>query len=122
MVRSMLKGKSLPKELWGETVSIYSYLLNKFHIKKLENVTPEEAWSGFKPNLNFLRVFGSIVSRHVPGLLRKKLDGKGDMMILVGYHSIGGYKLFGTLNRRIVINRDVVIDELEKLHHGVTGY
>lgn len=61
---------------------------------KLDNVTPEEAWSGFKPNLNHLRVFDSIAYRHVPGQLRKKLDDKGEMMIFVGYHSTGGYQLF----------------------------
>lgn len=61
--------------------------------KKLENVTPEEAWPGFKLNLNHLRVFCSIAYQHVPGQLRKKFDDKGEVMILVGYHSTGGYKL-----------------------------
>lgn len=82
MVRSMLKGKNLPKELWEETVYTTAYLLNMCPIKKLEKVTPEEAWSVFKQNLNHLRVFGSITYRHVSGQLRKRLDDKGEVMIL----------------------------------------
>jgi hypothetical protein len=35
MVRSMLKGKHLPKELWGETVSSATYILNRCPTKKL---------------------------------------------------------------------------------------
>ena len=90
MVRSMLKGKNMLKELWGEAVSITAYLLNRFATKKLENVTLEEAWSRFKPNMNHLKVFGSIAYRYVPGQIRKKLDEKGEVMILVGYHSTDG--------------------------------
>lgn len=39
----------------------------------------------FKPNISHLRVFGSLAYRHVPDQLRKKLDDKGEQMILVGY-------------------------------------
>src|SRR4051812_42084549 len=41
MVRSMLCGKKLPKELWGEAVSTATYLLNRCPTKKLEKITPE---------------------------------------------------------------------------------
>lgn len=43
-------------------------------------------------------------------------------MILVGYHSTGGYKLFDVVNMRIVISRNVIIDEMKQLKQGVTGY
>lgn len=39
MVRSMLNGKNLMEEIWGETVSITAYLLNRYPIEKLEKVT-----------------------------------------------------------------------------------
>lgn len=115
MVRSVLKGKKFSNELWGEALSIISYLLNMCPTKKLKNVTLEEAWSGFKPNLNHLRIFGSIAYRHVPGQLRKKLDDKGEVMILVGYHSTSGYKWFDVVNMRIVNSQDIVIDEMKQV-------
>lgn len=68
-------------------MSIVVYLLNMYPTKKLEKITPEEAWSKFKLNLNYLRVFDFIVYRHVSGKLKKKLDDKRELMILVGYHS-----------------------------------
>ena len=87
MVRSMLKGKNLPKEFWGEAVTTATYILNRCPTKKLERITPEECWSGVKPSLSHLKVFGSIAHRHVPDQLRRKLDDKSSQMILVGYHS-----------------------------------
>ena len=114
MVRSMLKGKHLPKELWGEAVSTATYILNRCPTKKLEGITPEECWSGVKPSLSHLKVFGSIAHRHVPDQLRRKLDDKSSQMILIGYHSTGGYKLFDPMNKQVVISRDVIIDELKE--------
>ena len=37
------------------------------------------------------------------------------MMILVGCHSNGGYKLFDVENRRVVISQDDVFDEIKQL-------
>lgn len=114
MVRSMLNGKHLPKELWAEAVSTAAYILNRCPTKRLDGITPEESWSGVRPSLNHLKVFGSLVYRHVPDQLRRKLDDKSNQMILVGYHSTGGYKLFDPVTKQIVISRDVIVDELKE--------
>jgi hypothetical protein len=90
----MLNGKHLPKELWGEAVSTATYILNRCPTKRLDGITPEQCWSGVRPSLSHLKVFGSLAFRHVPDQLRRKLDDKSNQMILVGYHSTGGYKLF----------------------------
>jgi transposase InsO family protein len=111
MVRSMLKSKNMPKTWWGEAVNTAAYIINRSPTKKMENVTPEEAWTGVKPNVSHFRVFGSVCYRHVPDQLRTKLDDKGELMIMVGYHSTGGYKLVNPVNNKIVISRDVVFDE-----------
>lgn len=76
MMRSVLKGKHLPNELWGEVVLIATYILNKCPTKKLEGITPEECLCSVKPSLSHLKVFGSIGYRHVPDQLRRKLDDK----------------------------------------------
>lgn len=46
----------------------------------------------------------------------------GEMMILVGYPSTGGYKLFDATNMRVVIRRDVVFHEMKLLQQSVSGY
>ena len=42
MTRSMLKGKSLPKNFWGDAVATAVYLLNMCPSKRLNGVTLEE--------------------------------------------------------------------------------
>lgn len=41
--------------------------------------------------MSHLRVFGSVAYQHVSDEFRMPLDDKGDQMILVGYHTMGGY-------------------------------
>ena len=50
----------------------------------------------------------------MPDQLRRKLDDKLSQMILVGYHSIRGYKLFDPVKKQIVISRDVIIYEFKE--------
>ncbi|KAL4341735.1 hypothetical protein GQ457_08G027600 [Hibiscus cannabinus] len=66
MARSMLKAKNTPKEFWAEVVSCAVYLSNRSPTKNVDNVTPQEAWSGRKPSVRHIRVFGSIAYAHVP--------------------------------------------------------
>jgi len=42
----------------------------------LANQTPQEAWSGYKPIVSHLKVFGSVAYAHVPDQRRAKLDDK----------------------------------------------
>jgi len=41
MARCMLKGKGLPHNFWGETVTTVAYILNRCSTKKLETAVPE---------------------------------------------------------------------------------
>ena len=87
------------------------YILNKCPTKRLQGYTPEEAWSEKKPGVSHLRIFGSLCFKHVPEQNRKKLDDKAEPMILIGYHPNGVYKLYDLRKRKVVISRDVLIDE-----------
>jgi len=58
MARSLLKEKKMLKQYWVEAVSRAVYLLNRCPIISLQVVTSEEAWSGHKPSVTHLRVFG----------------------------------------------------------------
>lgn len=69
-----------------------------------------------------MRVFGFVAYQHVLGQLKKKLDDKGEVIILVGYHSTGGYKLFDAVKMRVVNIQDVIVDEIKDMQHHVTGY
>jgi transposase InsO family protein len=58
MARSLLKGRSVPAEFWGEAVVTAVYLLNRAPTKSLAGRTPYEAWHGKKPTVEHLRTFG----------------------------------------------------------------
>src|SRR5579863_4794185 len=43
-----------------------AYIYNVTPMHALENITPEEAWSGNKPDISNTRVFGSLAFIHIP--------------------------------------------------------
>jgi len=45
--------------------------------------------------------------------LRQKLDEKGELMVFLGYHETGGYRLFDPRSKQIAISRDVEFDEFK---------
>ena len=55
MVRSMISHSNLPKSLWGEALKTATYILNKVPTK-----TPYELWTGKKPSLKHLHIWGCI--------------------------------------------------------------
>ena len=61
LIRSVLKNKSLPLELWGEAISTCVYVLKRSSKKSLQGKTPYEMWSGKRLKMSHLRIFGSIV-------------------------------------------------------------
>ncbi|KAG9450495.1 hypothetical protein H6P81_010460 [Aristolochia fimbriata] len=112
MARSMMKGKTLPKVYWAEAVDCAVYLLNRCPTKSVKFRTPIEAWSGSKPAVGHLKIFGCIAYAHIPEQRRKKLDDRGEKCIFVGYDSkTKAYKLYNPVTKRLIISRDVEFDE-----------
>eukprot|EP00253_Pinus_taeda_P003388 PITA_03388 len=64
--RSMLSGTGLGQEFWAEVVDTACYLVNMSPSSMLEYKTPQEVWTGKKPSLSHLRVFGCDAYVHVP--------------------------------------------------------
>jgi hypothetical protein len=70
-------------------VDIACYLVNRSPSSLLVNKNPHEAWTGKKPSLKNLKVFGCDAYVHVPKEKRSKLDN-----IFVGSKDgIKGYKV-----------------------------
>ena len=83
--RSMLIGTGLGQEFWAEEVETTCYLVNISPSSALEDKTPHEVWTGKKPSLSHLRVFGCDAYVYVPKEKRIKLDGKSKRCIFIGY-------------------------------------
>ena len=84
MARAMLIGAKLPTRLWGEAVRTACYLRNRTPIGP-GGKTPEEAYSGRKPNIGHLRAYGCVVYAHIPKEKRLKLDDTTTKTCLIGY-------------------------------------
>jgi transposase InsO family protein len=70
MVRCMLLERKIPKTFWLEAVNWTVYILNRSPTLVVKNQTPEEAWSGSRPSVEYFRVFGCVVHVHVPDVKR----------------------------------------------------
>ena len=114
LMSSMLKDKSLPLELWGEAINTCVYVLNRSLMKGLQEKTPYEMWSGKKPKLSHLRIFGSIAHVKTPRALGK-LEYRSKEMVFVGYErGTKGYLYFNPTTHNVHLSRDVIFDEGRK--------
>jgi hypothetical protein len=112
--RSMLSGARLGQEFWAEAVGTSCYLVNRSPSSTLDDKTPHEVWSGKKPSLQHLRVFGCDAYVHVPKENRSKLDKKAEKCIFIGYKDgVKGYKLWNPETKKNVYSRDVVFREVK---------
>ena len=87
-------------------------MLNRSPTFSVQNMTPEEAWSGRKPVVDHFKIFGCIAYAHVPDEKRKKLDDNGEKCVFLGVSVASkAYKLFNPLTKKIVTSRNVIFDE-----------
>lgn len=110
--RCMLNDAQLPKKFWAEAISTAAYIVNRSPSRSLDLVTPEEAWSKQKPNLQHLKVFGSRAMYHIPKQKRRKFDVKSKEGIFFGYaDNSKGFRIFNPDSGEVIITRDVVIGD-----------
>ncbi|MBO1694889.1 hypothetical protein, partial [Bacteroides uniformis] len=112
--RNMLSGTGLGQEFWVEAVETGCYLVNRSPSSSLEDKTPHEVWTGKKPSISHLRVFGCDAYVHVPKEKRTKLDNKSKRCIVIGYKDgLKGSKIWNPETRKVVYNQDVVFREVD---------
>ena len=80
----MLSSAGLGQEFWAVDVDTACYLKNRSPTSALVDKTPYEVWSGQKPSVAHLRVFGCEAFMHVPKEKRSKLDNKAENASLFG--------------------------------------
>jgi hypothetical protein len=79
----------------------------------LVDTTPNEVWSGKKPSVAHIKVFGCDAFVHVPKEMRSKLDKKAVKCIFIGYtEGMKGYKLWDLASRRTMYCLEVVFREV----------
>lgn len=112
MIRSFLKTMKLPPFLWGEALRHSIYILNSLPTRALSDQTPYEAWTGVKPNLEYVKVFGCVCYMKIPAVQMTKLDDRSRMVINLGKEpGSKAYRLYDLVSKRVYVARDVVFSE-----------
>lgn len=112
MIRSLLKTMNLPSVLWGEALRHAVYILNRLPTRALTEMTPYEAWTGRKPNLEYLKVFGCVSYMKIPSVQTAKLDDRSKMVVNLGKEpGTKAYRLYDPVLHKVHVSRDVTFDE-----------
>jgi hypothetical protein len=78
----------------------------------LKEKTLEEVFSGIKPEVGNLRIFGCHVYIHVPKEKRTNMEPSGKKGVFVGYsESSEAYMIYVPGQRQIEVSRDVTFHE-----------
>ena len=94
MVRSMISNSSLPKSLWTYALKTAVYLLNRIPSKAVPK-TPFELWTGRKPSLRHLHVWGCLAEAQMYNPHEKKLDSRTVSGYFIGYpEKSKGYRFY----------------------------
>lgn len=109
--KSMLLDANLDKRFWGEAILTATYLQNRMVSRSIEK-TPIELFTGHKPDLSHIRVFGSRVFSLIPKEKRQKWDSKAEEGVLIGYHgNKAGYRILDPHTDKVWVSRSVEIIE-----------
>ena len=102
----------LSNGFWIYAVKAKLHTYNVTLIKRADYKTPTELWSGKKPNISHLRVFGCQAWVHILKKRRSKLEPKSREMIFVGYEpGSKGYQFWDAAHHCIEISHDVKFNE-----------
>lgn len=108
----MLHDQNLHFSFCPEATNTAVYIQNKCSYSILENITPEEVFTGIKHDLSHLKIFGCPIYIHIPNEKRTKLEPSGKKGIFVGYsENSKGYRVYIPGQRSVEISRGVKFEE-----------
>lgn len=84
---------------------------------KLNNEVPENVWTGNKPSVKHLKIYGCLAYAHLPKENRRKLEPRTRECIFIGYsNQTKGYRLWDP------VIEDVIQSKHVKFIENVYGY
>ena len=60
VARALMTKRNLPHAYWAKAINIVAYIMNRTPIVAIHNVMVKEKYTGKKPNLSHMKVFGCI--------------------------------------------------------------
>ncbi|KZC10016.1 Copia protein, partial [Dufourea novaeangliae] len=109
-VRALLLESKMDRSFWGEALYTAAYLFNRTPSAAIET-TPVQKWTGRKPDMKRIRVFGATAYAKTLGPL-KKLEDRSKSYKMIGYLE-NGYRLWDEEKHKVTVARNVIVDEKE---------
>ena len=101
----MLHEGNLSAGFWIFTFICTVYLMNHSPVSRLPNSTPEEAWSGIKPDVTALRPFSCPAYVHIPKAKCTKLSFKTKKCVMIGYEpGTKAYQLWDPQACKVIVS------------------
>ena len=97
----MINHYSLPESLWGEAIKTAVYILNRVPSKAVAK-TSYELWTGKKPSIRHLHVWGCPAETRLYRLNERKLDSRIVSCYFVGYLVASSKSFFETGNAKFI--------------------
>src|ERR1700731_3642371 len=110
MVRCMLHTSGMDLRYWGEALMYTIHIWNLSPTSAIPGKVPYEVWTGRKPDVSHLRVFGSIAYANIPKKVRGgKLEATAVKCRMLGWWAdeTKGYRLEDVDTRELITSRDV---------------
>ncbi|KAK8518050.1 hypothetical protein V6N12_033042 [Hibiscus sabdariffa] len=117
MVRSMMSHTDLPTSFWGYALETAAFTLNRVPSKSVQK-TPHEMWTGKRPNMSFMKIWGC--KAYVKHQMSTKLKPKSKKCTFVGYpKETKGYYFYN--ENKVFVARTGVFLEKEFLTNSGKG-
>ena len=118
---AMLWGAKLGIRFWAEAVKTIIYIKNR-RPHSGRDLTPYEMWSGIRPNLAHLKIFGCRYYALIPGERHSKWESHSDDCLFMEYYQAENlFRLFEIKSETFIKRRDVVFHEPFIGHHGYSN-
>jgi hypothetical protein len=112
MARTMLREYKTPKQFWSEAVNTACHAINRLYLHRLLKKTSYELLTGNKPNVSYIRVFGSKCYILVKKGRHPKFAPKAVEGFFLGYDSnTKMYRVFNKSSGLVEVSSGIVFDE-----------
>jgi hypothetical protein len=112
MARTMLDEYKTSDRFWAEAINTACYSINWLYLHWILKKTSYELLTGKKPNVSYIRVFGSKCFIPIKRGRNYKFAPKAVEGFLLGYDSnTRAYRVFNKSTRLVEVSCDIVFDE-----------
>lgn len=123
--RAMLFHRKIPEKLWGEACATAVYILNRVINSNTGVKTPFKLYFRKKPQLNHLRVFGSLCFVKTAEKKRRgyqrMVEARSKKFVFAGYERDFSYKVYCPESNSIYLSREMIFDE-KRYYNSESNY